>query len=262
MMIPLSLMLIFIFVSIRKYFDLKINIPRGFLVLLAVAFVFNAGYGTRAANAAWDDCSGLTVTTGNDLTLDLTADTCSLTNPFPGTNDYINFNAGAGASVTIDLIGIDDPSGSFSGVSIVHDGGTTNVPNGTGFGQANDFTGVFSCSTGCTVSGNYDAAPISGSFSVSYTQNAGSGSAAPPAPTVSSVSPATGPAAGGTSVTITGSNLSGATAVAFGATAAASFTVDSATQITATSPAGSGTVDVRVTTAGGVSATSAADEFT
>ncbi|WP_278536250.1 IPTL-CTERM sorting domain-containing protein [Delftia acidovorans] len=82
------------------------------------------------------------------------------------------------------------------------------------------------------------------------------------APTVTSVSPTAGPTAGGTSVVITGTNLSGATAVTFGATAATGFTVNSATQITATAPAGTGTVDVRITTAGGTSATSAADQFT
>jgi large repetitive protein len=82
------------------------------------------------------------------------------------------------------------------------------------------------------------------------------------APTVSSISPTSGPTAGGTSVVITGTNFTGATAVTFGATVATGFTVNSATQITATSPAGVGTVDVRVTTAGGASATSAADQFT
>ncbi|WP_414631901.1 IPT/TIG domain-containing protein, partial [Brevundimonas sp. UBA4553] len=55
--------------------------------------------------------------------------------------------------------------------------------------------------------------------------------------------------AGGTSVIISGTNFSGATAVTFGATAASGFTVNSATQITATAPAGTGTVDIRVTTA-------------
>lgn len=81
-------------------------------------------------------------------------------------------------------------------------------------------------------------------------------------PTVTSVSPASGPAVGGTSVTITGTGFTGATAVKFGATSAASFTVNSATSITATSPAGTGTIDVRVTTVGGTSATSLADQFT
>ena len=53
---------------------------------------------------------------------------------------------------------------------------------------------------------------------------------------------------GGTIVTITGTDFLAATAVMFGATAAATFTVDSDTQITATSPAGAGSVHVTVTT--------------
>ena len=73
-----------------------------------------------------------------------------------------------------------------------------------------------------------------------------------PAPTVSSVSPNSGPTLGGTSVTIVGTNLTGATAVSFGGVAASSFTVNSATQITATTPAhATGAVNVVVTTAGG-----------
>ena len=83
-----------------------------------------------------------------------------------------------------------------------------------------------------------------------------------PAPTVTSINPTSGPTAGGTSVTITGTNLSGATAVDFGTGNAADHHRDSATSITATSPAGSGTVDVTVTTTGGTSATSPADLFT
>ncbi|MCC7601251.1 IPT/TIG domain-containing protein, partial [Janthinobacterium sp. FW305-129] len=86
---------------------------------------------------------------------------------------------------------------------------------------------------------------------------------ATPPPTVTGISPTAGPTGGGTSVIITGTNLTGATAVKFGATNASGFTVNSATQITATAPAGSaGTVDVTVTTAGGGSTTSAADQFT
>ncbi|MFW0718302.1 MBG domain-containing protein [Pedobacter sp. N23S346] len=81
-------------------------------------------------------------------------------------------------------------------------------------------------------------------------------------PTVTALSPTSGPAGGGTSVTITGTSFTGATAVTFGATAATGFTVNSATQITATAPAGTGTVDVRITTTGGTSATSASDQFT
>src|SRR5215475_9526395 len=82
------------------------------------------------------------------------------------------------------------------------------------------------------------------------------------APTVTNINPNTGPTSGGSSVTITGTNFSGATAVRFGSNAAGSFTVDSATQITATSPAGVGTVDVTVTTEAGTSAISSGDRFT
>ena len=62
-------------------------------------------------------------------------------------------------------------------------------------------------------------------------------------------------------VSVTGTNFTGASSVHFGANAA-SFTVNSDTSITATGPAGAGTVDVTVTTTGGTSATGAADQFT
>ena len=84
-----------------------------------------------------------------------------------------------------------------------------------------------------------------------------------PAPTISAVSPTSGPLSGGTSVTITGTGFTGATAVKFGATAASSFTVNSATRITATAPAGTaGTVDITTTTPGGTSPTGVADHYT
>ena len=82
-------------------------------------------------------------------------------------------------------------------------------------------------------------------------------------PTVTAVSPTSGPAAGGTAVTITGTGFTGATAVSFGGVAATAFTVVSDTKISATSPAGSaGAVDVRVNTAAGPSTVSSADQFT
>jgi alpha-tubulin suppressor-like RCC1 family protein len=84
----------------------------------------------------------------------------------------------------------------------------------------------------------------------------------PPPPSVSSVSPSSGPQQGATTVTIAGANFAEASAVHFGASAASSFTVDSATSITAVSPPGtSGAVDVTVTTPVSTSATSAADKF-
>ncbi|MGH3186942.1 MAG: IPT/TIG domain-containing protein [Streptosporangiaceae bacterium] len=95
----------------------------------------------------------------------------------------------------------------------------------------------------------------------STTSNADKFTYATPAPVVTGISPASGPAAGGTSVTITGTNLSNATGVSFGG-AGGTITADSSTQITATSPSGSGTVDITVTTAGGTSVTTNGDKFT
>jgi IPT/TIG domain len=81
------------------------------------------------------------------------------------------------------------------------------------------------------------------------------------APSVSKLKPKTGPATGGTSVTIAGSGFAGASAVHFGA-AAASFTVNSGSSITAVAPPGTaGSADVTVTGPGGTSATSSADVF-
>ncbi len=72
-------------------------------------------------------------------------------------------------------------------------------------------------------------------------------------PSVTSITPGRGPLAGGTAVTITGNNLSGASAVQFGALPAASFTVLSKHTITAVTPPGEGAVAVSVTTPFGTS---------
>ena len=69
--------------------------------------------------------------------------------------------------------------------------------------------------------------------------------------TVTGISPVSGPSTGGTNVTITGTGFTGATSVSFGSTAANNVNVKSDTQITVTSPAGRGTVDVIVTTPAG-----------
>jgi hypothetical protein len=86
-------------------------------------------------------------------------------------------------------------------------------------------------------------------------------SASTAAPTVTGIGPAVGSSAGGTSVTIVGTNFTGVKAVDFGTTQATSFTVNSATSITAVSPAASGSVHITVVTAGGTSATTTADVF-
>jgi hypothetical protein len=82
-------------------------------------------------------------------------------------------------------------------------------------------------------------------------------------PTIKKMSPKKGPAAGGTSVTITGTNFTEVLAVKFGGKEAIGFTVNSLNSLTAKAPAGTtGKVDVTVTTANGTSAISAKDRFT
>jgi hypothetical protein len=83
------------------------------------------------------------------------------------------------------------------------------------------------------------------------------------APTVTGVAPPSGNSAGGTQVTITGSDFTQQATVQFGDTPAAAVTVNSDTSITATSPPlPAGVTDVTVTTSDGTSSTSVSDEFT
>ncbi|WP_196502726.1 IPT/TIG domain-containing protein [Aestuariivirga litoralis] len=86
---------------------------------------------------------------------------------------------------------------------------------------------------------------------------------APTAPTVTAISPATGLPSGGTVVTVTGTGFTATSTVKFGALDATAVVFNSATSLTATSPAGvAGMVDITVTSATGTSSTSAADHFT
>jgi sugar lactone lactonase YvrE len=82
------------------------------------------------------------------------------------------------------------------------------------------------------------------------------------APTVLGVTPAIGLAAGGTVVSVSGTNFTDTSVVSFGSAPATAVTYVSPTELTATAPAGTGTVDVVVATAGGASAASVLDQFT
>ena len=154
-------------------------------------------------------------------------------------------------------------------------GGTGVTITGSNFTGATAVDFGITAATGVTVNGtgtSITATSPSGSGTVNVTVMTPGGTSATssaddftyvPAPTVTGVSPNVGPLGGGTGVTITGSNFTGATAVKFGTTAATGVIVNGAgTSITATSPSGSGTVNVTVMTPGGTSATSSADDFT
>jgi hypothetical protein len=83
-----------------------------------------------------------------------------------------------------------------------------------------------------------------------------------PAPVIKKVSPKSGPSAGNTTVTITGSGFNGATVVMFGSNEGAIVSINSDTSMKVRSPKGTkGTVNVRVTGPGGTSATTRKDHF-
>jgi len=92
--------------------------------------------------------------------------------------------------------------------------------------------------------------------------NAAAGSSASPLPTVTGVTPDSGPTTGGTWVTITGSGFSQVRSVSFGGVPAAEFVAMSPGSVRALAPAhAAGTVDVQVTIPGGTSPASPQDRY-
>jgi photosystem II stability/assembly factor-like uncharacterized protein len=83
-----------------------------------------------------------------------------------------------------------------------------------------------------------------------------------PAPVVSRISPRSGKPRGGAVVTLHGADLAFVRGVFFGARRGTNLVVLSPRMIQIMAPAGRGTVDVRVTTAGGTSKPVASDKFT
>ncbi|MDQ6945836.1 MAG: IPT/TIG domain-containing protein, partial [Actinomycetota bacterium] len=161
-------------------------------------------------------------------------------------------------------------------------GGTTVTVTGAGFLTAPGATTIafgstaatgVSCASTTTCTATSPAGTVNTAVDVTVTTAGGTSATSPadkfaylPVPTVSSVTPAGGSAAGGTTVSITGTGFptgQGATRVDFGGIRASGVTCSTTTSCTATSPVGSaGTVDVTVTTAGGISPVSPGDKFT
>ncbi|MBU6280147.1 MAG: IPT/TIG domain-containing protein, partial [Actinomycetales bacterium] len=140
-------------------------------------------------------------------------------------------------------------------------GGTSVTITGTGLSSATSVTfgGVAGTVTSNTATQIVVQTPanVAGAVNVGVATSFGAtGSPAAftyvEAPNIASITPATGPTGGGTSVTISGTGFTGATAVRFGSTNAASFTVVNATTITAVTPVkAAGAADVVVITPGG-----------
>jgi hypothetical protein len=176
--------------------------------------------------------------------------TVNLGKPTIGSTDPTSVTAG-GASFPLKVYGTNfDPSAkiNWNGTALA-----TTLVSATEVDATIDSSLIVT--TGSATITVTNSAGTSGSFTLSITV---------PSPSVTGISPTTGTTAGGTTVTISGTNFTGATAVNFGSLAATSFSVNSnGTSITAVSPAGvAGTVHVTVTTTNGTSTTSSADQFT
>jgi hypothetical protein len=158
-------------------------------------------------------------------------------------------------------------TGGITATSGTANGGTTVTITGTNFTGPNPFTPVVTFGTTAATS-------VAVATSTSLTCVTPSGSAGPASvlvttpggvnaannfysyvltpPTVTDIGPAAGSSAGGTSVTITGTNFTGATAVTFRGVPAADVIVASPTTIVCTTPAGTaGAASVAVTTPSG-----------
>src|SRR2546426_4135575 len=139
--------------------------------------------------------------------------------------------------------------------------GSSATLNGTNFTGAtavtfNGVSGSFTVSSDTAIQATVPAGATTGPLSVTTPGGTATNTTnftVVPAPTITSFTPTSGPV--GTNVTISGTNFTGATAVRFNGVSA-TFTVNSATAIQATVPAGATTGSISVTTPGGT-ATSA-----
>jgi hypothetical protein len=223
-------------------------------------------------------------TTGNGTLLQSTAGVAGEEDlykiPFDGVITSWSFHAGAKLLANLKFKGGHVTEAGRFRITAEADAGAQTVGQATSFPvsvpvKENDLIGIYPGGSGtCVVQTGKaadvaigaagDIAPGSEALFISTSQARLPVSATvQPVPAISSLTPAGGDPAGGTKVTISGADFTGASAVSFGATPAAAFTVNSETQVTAFTPAAAaGTVDVRVTTPAGQSLVGAADRFT
>ncbi|MEV6326077.1 IPT/TIG domain-containing protein, partial [Nocardia sp. NPDC051787] len=209
--------------------------------------------GTTAVNFGGNPAVSFTVVSDTELSVDAPAGTGSV-------NVTVTSAGGVSTGVAYTYV----PAPTLASVvpgSGPESGGNTVVLTGTGFATATAVNfGLTPASSFTVVSGTEITAVApagTGTAAVTVTAIGGTSNGVlytyVPAPTLASAIPDAGPESGGNTVTLTGTDLTGATAVSFDATPAASFTVVSDTEISAVAPAGTGTAAVTVTTTGGTS---------
>ncbi|HYK99546.1 MAG TPA: IPT/TIG domain-containing protein, partial [Candidatus Acidoferrales bacterium] len=244
--------------------------------------VIDGGGSQIGGLARWGDYSMLAVDPADDCTFWYTNEYLKANGSFNWSTRIASFTLPGCASPDFSLVVSPTSQNATPGASTSY---TVTITQLSGFsgavtlsasGLPSGASGSFSpnpATSGSTLTVTTTASTPTGSYPFTVTGTSGSlthtASATlvvlPPPPTVTAISPTSGPATGGTAVTITGTGFSttaGATTVAFGPNAATGVSCATTTSCSATSPAGTGTVDVRVTVGGQTSATSAADQFT
>ena len=239
------------------------------VAITGTGFVVGATTGFFGTTVATISCTSTTACSATAPpagagTVDITLTTPGGTSAISSTDQY---TYDAAPIVTL----VRPAAGPLTGTTTVAITGTGFVVGGTSahFGTS---AATISCTSTTTCSGT---SPAEGVGTVDITVATPGGTSATSAadqytydagPVVTLVSPASGPAAGGTVVSITGTGLAGiasAAAINFGTSHPSIYTVISATSVSATAPAHSpGVVDITVVTPGGTSATSPADQFT
>lgn len=200
---------------------------------------------------------------GSAGTVDVTVTTAGGTSEIGSADQYtyvatstaITGSASNVTSTTATINGTINPNNTSTSVTFEY--GTTTSYGSTVTATQSPVTGASATSVSCTLTGLTPNTTYY--FRVKSTNSAGTTNGSEmnfttstAAPTVTAISPNSGSIKGGTSVTISGTNLTGATSVTVGGNAATAIKVVNATTITATTPAGAaGTANVVVTTPGG-----------
>jgi IPT/TIG domain len=214
--------------------------------------------------------TGLTIDADTQLEVTVPAGAGTGSNDVVVTNvtgDSAAFTYSTTAAATCPGVPTFSPSSGIVGSTVTISGTFNATVTGVRFNTSSLVTPTNASTTGATavVPAGATTGPIHVYTAAGQRTSATSFTVNPvPAPTISSFTPIFGPV--GTSVTITGTNFSGTVSganfttsvVKFNTTNATSFTVNSATQITATVPTGATTGKISVTTPGGT-ATSAAN---
>ncbi len=224
----------------------------------AVSFGGTAATGVSVVNATTVTCTSPAHAAG---TVDVTVTTPGGTSSASGTGNDYTYTAVAAPTVTA----LNPTGGTVNGGTVVTITGT-NLTGATavsfgGTGATNVAVvnaTTITCKSPAHAAGTIDVTVTTpgGTSSTSGTGN-NYAYAAPAVPTVTNVNPNTGPAIGGTSVTITGTGFTGAYDIFFGDAQVLSGTIVNDTTITvSTPPHSAATVDVTVTTPGGTSSTS------